>query len=311
MFHQQDKALLDKLYVVCVISNPVRFNSRYNLYQKFIAHMQESGVKVLTVELQLGDRAFQVTEPGNPMHVQLRTWHELWHKENMINVGISRLPPDWEYVCWIDADVHFVNRDWALETVQQLQHYQFVQMFQHAVDLGPKDEVLQTHQGFMYSYLEGKPFGKGYTHWHPGYAWAARREAIDAVGGLLDIAILGAADHHMALAMIGRAQVSFPAKLGYQSEYVRHIMRWQDRCERSIQRDVGYLPGTIFHGWHGRKKDRRYVERWQILIENEYDPELDLKRDWQMIYALTENNRKLRDDIRLYFRARNEDSVDL
>jgi len=311
-FHDNDAKMLEKFYVVAVISNPVRFESRYNLYLRFMEHMKESGVKVLTVELQLGDRAFQITEAGNPMHVQLRTWDEIWHKENMINVGISRLPSDWEFCAWIDADVSFVsNKYWALETVQQLQHYHFVQMFQNAIDLGPKGEVLQTHNGFMWSYLERKAFGKGYTHWHPGFAWAARREAIDAVGGLLDIGILGAGDHHMALAMIGRAQISFPKKNKYfeDSEYVRHVMRWQDRCDRWIRRDVGYVAGTIVHNWHGRKKDRRYVERWEILIKNDYNPELDLKRDSQGLYALTDNNIELRDDIRMYFRLREEDAT--
>lgn len=310
--------MLKKLWVVAVVSNPVRFSSRYNLYLKFMDGMKRAGVNVLTVELQLGDRAFQLTEAGNPHHVQLRCWDELWHKENMINIGISRLPHDWEYVCWIDADVHFANPNWAFETVQQLQHYQIVQMFQNAVDLGPSGEVLQTHNGFMWSYLQGKPFGKGYSHWHPGYAWAARREAIDAVGGLLDIAILGAGDHHMALAMIGRAksldynksQQEFH-KMGADSEYVNAIFRWQDRCERFIGRDVGFVPGTILHDWHGRKRDRKYLERWQILIQNKYDPRTDLKRDWQLLYQLTGENIKLRDDIRRYMRSRNEDSIDL
>lgn len=311
-FHQNDQKLLEDFYVIAVISNPVRYKSRYNLYLSFMERMKQAGVKVLTVELQLGDREFQITESGNPMHVQLRTWDEIWHKENMINIGISRLPSRWKFVSWLDCDVDFVsNKNWALETVQQLQHYQFVQMFQNAIDLGPNGEIIQTHNGFMWSYLNGRPFGKGYAHWHPGFAWAARREAIDAVGGLLDIALLGAGDHHMALAMVGRAEVSFPAKLRYNSEYVRHIMRWQSRCERHIRRDVGFVPGTLVHHWHGRKKDRRYVERWEILIKNSYDPELDLKRDSQGLYALTENNIQLRDDIRQYFRMRNEDSNDL
>jgi hypothetical protein len=311
-YHENDKALLNDFYVVAVISNPVRYQSRYDLYFDFMRHMHESGVKVMTVELQLGERQFQVTHENNPMHIQLRTNDEIWHKENMINIGISKLPSSWKYCAWIDCDIAFVsNKDWALETVQQLQHYQFVQMFQNAIDLGPKGELIQSHNGFMWSYLDGKPFGKGYTHWHPGFAWAARREAINHVGGLLDIGILGSGDHHMALSMIGRADVSFPSQFGYSSEYVRHIMRWQSRCEKLIKRNVGYVSGTIVHHWHGRKKDRRYRERWQILIENNYDPEIDLKRDAQGLYSLASDNIALRDDIRQYFRVRNEDSIDI
>jgi len=33
--------------------------------------------------------------------------------------GVVGLPRDWRYVAWIDADVHFLNRDWAQETLHQ------------------------------------------------------------------------------------------------------------------------------------------------------------------------------------------------
>ena len=90
-----DAMLLQDFYVISVISNPARYTSRYDLYEKFEKKMLESGVKLLTVELQLGQRAFQVTDASNPFHLQLRSDDELWHKENMINLGIAKLPHDW------------------------------------------------------------------------------------------------------------------------------------------------------------------------------------------------------------------------
>lgn len=309
-YHEEDKKLLENFYVISVISNPVRYTSRYELYFKFEKHMKESGVKLLTVELQQGDRAFQVTDASNPMHLQLRTFDEIWHKENMINLGIARLPRDWEYCAWVDSDVEFTRRDWALETVQKLQHNYFVQMFQNAIDLGPSGETLAVHNGFVWSYLQGKPAGKDYHGLgHPGYAWAARREAIDFVGTLLDISILGSGDRNMALGMIGQAKASFHSDV--TSEYARHIFRWQDRCTKHIKKDIGYVAGSLLHGFHGRKKDRGYQDRWQVLIKNGYDPEIDLQRDWQGLYQLTDRSSKLRDDIRKYFVSRLEDSTDL
>lgn len=312
-YHEGDKSLLSKFYVICVVSNPVMYQSRYRLYEKFKAHMLASGVNLFTVELQMGDRAFQITEACNPMNLQLRTWDELWHKENMINLAIARLPRDWEYCAWIDADLEFVNKNWPFDTVQRLQHYMFVQMFQNAVDIGPNGETLYMHDGFIWGYLNGKPPGKKYHNiGHPGYCWAARREAIDYVGQLFDVGILGAGDRHMATSLIGEAVNSFPSNNATElsSEYVRHLYRWQDRCTKYIKHDVGFVPGTILHDFHGKKKDRGYQDRWQILIKNGYDPELDLIRDWQGVYQLSDRSMKLRDDIRRYFRSRNEDSID-
>lgn len=311
------------LHVVAVISNPIRFQSRYRLYRQFEKHMKDSGVNLVTVEVQQGDRPFEVTEACNPNHLQMRTFDELWIKENMINLGIARLPSNWEYVAWVDADVMFTRPDWAAETVHQLQHYMVVQMFESCVDLGPSEEPLQIHKSFMSEYIKNgcrHPVGPGHygsyspvkNFWHPGFAWAARREAIDAIGGVIDFAILGSGDHHMATALIGCVQRSVPHWIG--EKYQNELLIWQERCEQYIKRDVGFVSGTIMHKWHGKKKDRKYVARWQILKDHNYDPDDDLKRDWQgllQLEVLTPRQRKLRDDIRAYFRNRSEDSIDL
>jgi hypothetical protein len=305
-------ALLRDFYVVTMVSNPERYASRYALYHKFREHMRASSVPLLTVEVAFGERPFAVTSSDDPWSVQLRTCSQIWHKENALNIGISRLPSDWKYVAWIDADIAFVHRDWALETVHQLQHTPVVQMFQHAIDLGPNHETLQMHQGFVWCYRSGRPSGRRYAHWHPGYAWAARRDAFDGFGGLIDWAILGSADHHMAVGLIGRLDRDYCTPRAKLSDrYQRKLEAWQTRAVREVKRNIGFVPGTILHSWHGKKADRRYGDRWSILTSHHYDPDLDLARDWQGLYRLTDHNPGLRDAIRGYFRVRNEDSIDL
>lgn len=297
------------LHIVTAISNPCRYASRYHLYNHFAKMVKDAGGNLITVELAFGNRPWVVTSSDNENHVQLRSSHELWHKENMLNVGIQRLPQDWEYVAWVDADVHFARPDWIVETLNQLQHHKVVQMFATAQDLGPYYEPLGQHYGFAYSYLNNLKGNKDYSNWHPGFAWAARREAIDAVGGLIDHAILGAGDRHMAHALVGKAHMTLNSKLS--NNYKQEVLLWQEYAERYINRNIGYVPGLLLHHWHGKKRDRRYAERWSILVKNQYDPMLDLKRDWQNLWQLTDRNIKLRDDLRNYFRSRNEDSIDL
>jgi hypothetical protein len=161
----------------------------------------------------------------------------------------------------------------------------------------------------MYSYLSGLKQGKGYASWHPGYAWAARRDAIENLGGLIDGAILGAGDRHMAAALIGQGLATVEPRT--HPHYRKMVADWQERAELFINRNVGYVPGLLLHDWHGKKVDRRYHDRWQILINDQYDPLKDVKRDWQGVLQLSHHNRKLRDDIRAYFRARHEDSIDV
>ena len=163
----------DLLHVVTCISNPVRYASRWRLYERFAQEMQRAGVHLVTVELAYGDRPFMVTSEGNPDHVQVRSRSELWSMENLLNIGVAHLPPDWRYMAWIDADVQFQNPEWAVETVERLQLFSVLQLFSHAHDLDPCHQVLDCNRpktGFMYAYWEGLPSSKHYDYgnWHPG-----------------------------------------------------------------------------------------------------------------------------------------------
>jgi hypothetical protein len=323
------KHTLDQqLYVVTSIFNPIRFQSRYKLYRDFEKMVQTAGGILYTIEIALGDRPFYITSKDNPQHVQLRTWHELWFKENGLNLVIDRLPLEAQKIAWIDADLFFANPQWVKETLELLEHFMVIQMFSHSQNLGPnhepvgavttsfvqeyynKDkehsrfqEIIDAANGYHYYPVSGEPKG------HPGYAWAARREALDDLGQLIDWGILGANDRHMAFGLIGAIEASLHPSLS--ADYRDRCLRWQQRAIQYIKRDIGLMPGMVFHYWHGKIVDRRYHDRWRILIDTQYDPELDIKYDSQGLLALTDRSIALRDGIRAYFRARNEDSIDL
>lgn len=301
------------LHIIVPINNYARFKRRYELYWKFRAEIEAlPHVRLYTVEIAFGDRPFMVTDEHNPRDLQLRTREELWHKENSINLAVQRLPADWKYVAWIDGDIEFHNKDFAAETIQQLQHYDVVQLFQTVCNLGPTGQIISTWKSFCYQYVRGAPYNrnKGYEFWHPGFAWAATRSAWNKMGGLIDFAILGAGDHHMALSLIGKGSDSLPG--GVTDAYRARIMDFQMRCERHIRRNIGYVDGTIMHNWHGSFKKRKYIERWDIITKNKFDPNLDIKRDWQGLFIMDADEKiGLRDGIRSYFRQRNEDGVDL
>ncbi len=301
----------EKLHVVACINNYVRFKRRYELFWKFKHEIEKNPDVVLyIVEIAFGKRPYMVTQKGNPRHLQLRTNDELWHKENSINLMVQRFPTNWKYVAWIDADIKFVNPNWAAETIHQLQHYHIVQLFQNMANLGPNEEILSTFKGFMYQYLQGKQYTTAkYEFWHPGFAWAATKDAWNRMGGLIDFAILGAGDHHMALAWVGMAEKSLPH--GISDGYRKAIMQYQVRCENNIKRDVGYVSGCVLHYFHGSFKNRKYVERWKVLTDNGYNPDTDIKRDWQGLITFDGDKIGLRDGIRQYFRLRHEDSIDV
>ena len=319
-----DLHLVDDFYVIAVMTNPERFKTRPRLFLEFLARMYRYGAKVFVVEGVFGNREFEVTDAANPRHIQIRTDSEIWLKENLINIGISRLPANWKYVAWIDGDIDFVRPDWIEETVHELQHHPVVQMFEDAIDLGPDHQIIGTHKSFASCYKKNMPYKRGKegedigyyyygvkgsgAYWHPGYAWAATREAINTLGGMLDIGIAGAGDHHMACCLIGQGAASVPKKM--HVNYKKYVLAWEERALR-LHKNIGFIKGTIYHYWHGKKRDRRYKDRWSILLDNKFNPSADIHKDWQGVWTLYPGHQGLRDDLRNYFQSRNEDSVDL
>lgn len=311
---EHQSAHYDHLHVVVPINNYVRYSRRYQLLEEFCEHMGSlSGIILYIVEVAFGERPFEVTQASNPRHLQLRSDTAMWHKENMINLCVQqKFPRDWKYMAWIDGDIYFHNKNIAFETIHELQHHPVVQMFQSVANLGPEGQIISCHEGFCYQYqqngFEVPNNLTKYKVWHPGFAWACTRQGWIDMGGLIDFAILGAADHHMALALVGAVHQSAPTQIG--ASYRRRLEEFQARCERTIKRNVGYVKGTILHGWHGSFKDRKYRERWEILLGEKYDPDCDIKRDWQGLYIFDNSKPRLRDLLKQYFVQRNEDSID-
>ena len=113
----------DKLHVIIVISNPCQYGTRYLLAREFVRRMEldESNVELYIVELAYNDQQFYVTEKSNKKHLQIRTkTAPLWHKENMINLGVKYLlPKKWKAFAWVDADVEFENVSWNFKELDE------------------------------------------------------------------------------------------------------------------------------------------------------------------------------------------------
>lgn len=318
---------LSKFHVLCVISNPFRYASRWRLWNIFQEDIIRKGANLWTIEMATGARVHKVTDMENEQHIQV--WASelsgtLWRKENLINIAISQIikhSPDCRYIMWVDADVRF-EPELISEAQHALQHWDFIQCWSHAIDLGPRNETVgHVHKSFMYCYWNGIDVKSlsGYAHGgHPGYAWAARRDSLNKIGvslssgPLIDFGALGSADRHMACGFIGKMEWSYHQ--GVHHNYKKWLHLWQEIVEKRIKRNVGYLPQTIRHSWHGRKALRGYGDRWKLLVQHGFDPEIDIYRDssgvWQLINESPRQIR-MRDDFRRYFLRRNEDSIDL
>lgn len=303
------------LYVIGVISNPVRFHSRYRLARAWLEEMRRTpNVSVHMVEACYGDRLPEVAHTEKDLAVKVDS--EIWIKENLINLGIRHcLPSDWKYVAWVDCDVSFRDPGWALATIHQLQHYNIVQPWQSATDLDFHGNVMSTWTSFGALCASGKPMCHdktkqhlGYHYAHTGYAWACTRYFYENVGKLTDFNIVGAGDHLMAWACLNKVDATMPTQIspGYKSM----CDDWEAKAFHACAGSVGFTTGRLEHNWHGSKGKRKYWSRWDILTKNDFDPKKDLAYDSQGVVVLVGKNKyKIEREIMQYNRSRCEDDL--
>jgi len=302
------------LYVILPYFNYCSYTRRKQLFLEFVARYSATpGVALVVVEAARQGQPFELPNPipGARAHFRVITNDPLWLKENLINIGVSRLPQEWRYIAWIDADITFLNDRWAEETRSMLtaNPNMVIQMFQTSANMGPEGEILKVDKGFAFQYLSGNAHSPNskYTDWHPGYAWACTRTAYVAMGGLIDWAILGSGDRHMALAIIGAVAGSCPGNVS--DDYKRRLAEFQARC-RTANLKLGMIKGSIMHHWHGRMCDRKYRERWNILVHHQYDPTQDLLRSHRCgLLQFTERGKRMVSDLEGYFIGRQEDNM--
>lgn len=295
------------LHVVTVLSNPCQYARRYILAREFIQRMlNEENVILYVVELAYGNDGFYVTEAKNKRHLQLRGDVPLWHKENMINIGVKKLlPKGWKAMAWVDADVEFENSSWALDTLKVLNGCKdIIQPFSHAIDMDKKKNAMSIFPSFGFQFSKCSKYGGlGINMWHPGFAWACSRAAYEKMGGLYEMSILGSGDHNMSLSLIRRGINSLNDET--TQEYKDSVEDFERRVKNLR---LGYCPGVIRHHFHGSKKNRKYMERWKILVKYGFNPYEHLRKNKEGLLVPTESCPPgLLSDILNYFSERNED----
>jgi hypothetical protein len=293
----------ENLHVVMVISNPCRYLRRFKLAHEFIERMKkEQNVILYIVEVAYKNDEFHVTQIDNERHLRIRSWDSpIWLKENMVNIGVDLLlPSDWKAMAWIDADIEFDNPHWASDALKILNGSRdIIQLFSHCVDMDANEEQMKIFNSFGQQYIRNSEN----EFWHPGYAWAITRSAFEKLGGLYDLGILGSGDYNVAKSLLNQGAESIHQ--GNSQGYKDTLKSYQENAKNLR---LGYVPGVIRHYYHGSKKNRKYGDRWKILVKHQYDPNIHVfKNEFGLMCPTPECPDQLLTEILQYFSERNED----
>lgn len=88
-----------------------------------------------------------------------------------------------------------------------------------------------------------------------------------------------------------------------------HFAAWAVPFVAATAGRVRYLPGDLFHFWHGFIRDRRYRQRYRGIECFRYDPAKDIRVGPGGAYLWSSDKPGLHNYLRDYFAGRDEDGV--
>ncbi len=253
-----------------------------------------------------------VLDADHVFHFQSRSI--LWQKEALLNAAVHRLPPEYDKVAILDADV-LLPPGWYGATVEALDKHPIIQPWSRVSNIhedGTKAPGCRASVGRGVSIGETTRLME-WSSYHPGYAWAMRRDFWTTGPGLYQNGIVGLSDGLLALACACPAVFTHP-----QLEPVSHAMRddvarwmggvhqWQGTGALGcIRKDIQALT-------HGSRQNRRYFERLALLAD--FEPQEDLlARDTPGPLEWSPAARRGKEDmvreIAIYFDGRKEDEA--
>jgi hypothetical protein len=222
----------------------------------------------------------QLTDSDVDILIQLPGEAVLWQKERLLNIALETLPASCSKVAWLDSDIVFENESWHEEAIIALEEYQLIQLFSQAKMLcrpknGTSDfSAVEDVRSSILHFIDQAPhclaeifqqtgLSQKYSYC-PGFAWAARRDVLEACG-FYDSMIIGGGDKLIIAAALGFYEEARRA-FSFNSSQQNHYRQWGEKFEREVGGSIGYLNQSLFHLWHGSLKDRHYAQSLSTLL---------------------------------------------
>lgn len=311
--------------------NPKGWKSRrlnYDIFRKNLA------LPLMTVEWSPLGR-FELGPSDADQLIQVSGGDLMWQKERLLNIGLNQLPHDCEYVAWIDSDIIFETPGWVDMARKKLHKKAVVQLFSESRHLKPGviksgspstylrqdqgiaaasqgancpktfiDELLQERERS----LQGHTLPASSPKTSPGFAWAATRSWLEAIGGLYDASIIGGGDTVFFMALSGRLN-DFADIYRNQHAFTdnNRLRLWNEKTRTAGTR-VEFIKGIISHLFHGSLENRQYVERHKLLTRSGLDIDAHLLDEQGKPWKFTTRTPlQVREAIEMYFESRHED----
>jgi hypothetical protein len=253
-------------------------------------YYKTKGLPVFVLELVFGDN-----EPEFKKAFHVRGDSPLFHKERLCRLLEKRIPRRYSKIAFLDADILFPDDTWYEETSKLLDTHDIVHPFTTADWL----DLTYKKAEFRRDSVVKMPGTKWDFTFHPGFAWAFRRDWYRKIG-FYDWAVSGSGDTLSSAHWLGKV---FPP--GFKSLPLAMKQSYAEYCETPRPR-IALRRGSVQHLYHGSRKNRQYAERHKLLdVESDIRAMIELNKDGVYEWIDTRWCEVFQD----YFEARDDDDI--
>ena len=281
-----------ELWIITSYFNYAGYPNKKGIFLRFYESLKKQGGRLVVVESAKSKDGFELSDivvAEGDIYKQIldETDDNLWQKERLLNIALSILPSTCDKIVWSDCDLLFEDNEWIDKTDKLLREYVVVQPFDYAIMFSPKEVFMGLDKtpygnncdfktikfrGIVSAFLkfgdESLVFNNPLTGGHPGFCCAFRRELLDKHGFPI-FRPNGNGDTLMSLAMLGKSDIIGSINIcGAEDIY----KEWGNKLFEDIKNSVTFLSNsTIFHIYHGSRKNRQYTERKKTLLEEKFN----------------------------------------
>lgn len=297
----------NKLGVVACYFNPQNYLSKYINFLDFYTKIKsDKNIDILVVESIQSNSVYPLKNVINENILSVQTNSVYWQKEELINLGFKKfIQNGHKTLCWLDADIEFLNSSWSKNIVEELISNDVIQVFEKSHEvINPSSDKID-HNSFVKKIKNGNnnPFRR---IGEIGYGYAYKSNIIEN-GFLYENAVVGGGDFLNIIPFIeGVCFEDIKNDRYFQHANEEMVEDYKDWFEKKEPVKIGYAKNTIRVEFHGDRKNRNYLKREQILKNLNFCPQQDFE------YTNTHStrnlkNKKLEDYLKKYFKERNED----
>ena len=251
---------------------------RQSALELCLASLPSSVDVIVTFHGQVGPRCRDLR--ANVVWVHVPEASVLWQRERFWNVGLAFVKPCHRMVVWIDADVVFCNEDWVQKAHDRLNLNSLLHLFDTVADVRIEDTGLRAtglERASVVGLLRDPATSREFFSCSgvsmslgcsPGFAWAARADAIQRVG-FPDWLILGSGDKALLAAVLGFHE-EYSEALDLNSDLRSRYASWAVRVREGFRGAITTVPQAIRHVVQGDYGCRAYRDRYQLLRDHEF-----------------------------------------